>query len=468
MAGLRRRVAVRGWLRWEPSRPPSTGRAEQITARPASVRTSRRCPPVVAGRAAACSPRGRVDGRRDGGADPKRCGWATHLSLSLPHRLAYVRCMREHPENPSSNQLAAGVTEEDMMAAVEGSGYGLQSVAVDKIMATAVDVLETSEGTAGDSQSWRIQCQEEWSYIDSDSQDSRNLDALISVDLTSSDSSNKPRAESAGETLRIHLDLLIECKQSELPFVFFMRRTRAGDVPRIIGLPHELLSVKLEDHDFAIGMRTYDVLGLRGLPLTQRAETAISMSKTHRRGKSLELSGEEAFRGVALPLSKALRYYEGLTQPKEPKLYTHVRLVMPVAVVRAPMVGVSLEDGEPRLTAMPWVRLIRMDPGDDSPFSQFCEPVAIDVVHVDFLETYARITFESGVIASQRLVEFAVPCLTGEAIAMESLEISGDRSRKPSYLFMRPSISEEEFMKRWLERFWRAHSRTPQDSEGSA
>ncbi len=405
--------------------------------------------------------------------------WPSHerldrLTSPLWDRFTYSRAMREHPENPSANSLAAGVTEEDMLAAIEASGYGLQSVAVDKIIATAVDVLQTTGHPTDEPVSLRIHNQEEWSYIDPDSQETRTLDALISINLTNSDYMDKPRAERPAETIYINLDLLIECKQSELPFVFFMRSTGTGDVPRVIGLPHDWLSVKSKDDDFPFKMRVYDALGLYNLPLRERPDTAISMTRTHRKGRSLELSGEEAFRSIALPLSKALRYYENLTQTKEPKLYTHIKLVMPVAVVRAPMIGVSMEDGSPSMIATPWVRLVRMDPGDDSPFSQFCQPVAIDVVHIDYLEKYAKVALESCVEASQRIADFAIPCLTGEAMtptfSLEDTKQPDDgtaSSPKEYYRSMRPTMSGEDFMKRWLEWFWRAHSSDSAEDEPS-
>jgi hypothetical protein len=257
----------------------------------------------------------------------------------------------------------------------------------------------------------RVDCQEEWAYIDADSQETRQLDGLIALDVTSAE--YKPYPDSPRETIRCSLDLLIECKQSELPFLFFMRRANTGDVPRIVGLPHEWLSIGTDDHpDIHLGMRPYDALGFYSLPLARRPSTAISMTKAQwKSGSVLQLSGEDVFRGIALPLSKAVRYYETMIKPKEPTLYTDVRMVVPVAVVRAPMIGVSMEGGQPSMLATPWVRLVRLDPGNRSSTSGSNQSTSIDVVHIDFVEEYARVAIEAAMEAERRIAEFAVPGL---------------------------------------------------------
>jgi hypothetical protein len=229
--------------------------------------------------------------------------------------------MDEAAGNPPTNRLPGGVTDQGILAAIESSGYGLQSVAADKIIATAEEMLGTERPPLDGSVRSRVDCQEEWAYIDADSQETRQLDGLIALDVTSAE--YKPYPDSPRETIRCSLDLLIECKQSELPFLFFMRRANTGDVPRIVGLPHEWLSIGTDDHpDIHLGMRPYDALGFYSLPLARRPSTAISMTKAQwKSGSVLQLSGEDVFRGIALPLSKAVRYYETMIKPKEPTLY---------------------------------------------------------------------------------------------------------------------------------------------------
>lgn len=382
--------------------------------------------------------------------------------------------MDEYPGNPTTNKLTAGVTDEDILKAIKSSGYVLQSVAVDRIINSAANVLRSSEIIDSKSVGYRFRCQEEWSYLDRDSGDTRALDALISVDITD-ERSRKPLAESPAETLYFYVDMLMECKQSDLPYLFFMRPANTGDVPHFSGLPYEWLSIQNAGSAFAVRMRTYDVLGTYDLPIAKVPPTAISMSKARRQGKSLELSGEEAFKGLALPLSKALQYYYKLTQPSKQNLYTHVHLVLVVAVLRAPMIGVSMADGEITTTALPWVRLVRVDPAAESWHSEFSEPMAIDVVHADYLAEYTKFAMESCLDISRRMMKFANPLLSGTAVRLEdedesgTSEPSGDAAttnvanETPFYESMRSVISDEEFMAGWTEWFARQHSPATED-----
>ncbi|MGW2932790.1 hypothetical protein ACWDA7_13200 [Streptomyces sp. NPDC001156] len=75
--------------------------------------------------------------------------------------------MEASPGNPEENQLGAGVKEEDLLKAVTPSGYPLQSVAVDSIASKLTSDQQP------------LQVQEEWSYIDEDTGEFRNLDAYV-------------------------------------------------------------------------------------------------------------------------------------------------------------------------------------------------------------------------------------------------------------------------------------------------
>lgn len=212
--------------------------------------------------------------------------------------------MRVHPNNPSSNVLGGGITADQLSNAIAHSGYPLQSQVVDSVLAA----LQAEDLTA--------HVQEEWSYIDSDENQVRNLDALISAELHKRTPANSEEPKEPSEYLRFTLDLLIECKQSELPFVFFVRPT-GSNRPTLGGMPHRTISVRTghDDAEFLVEMSIDDALGTYDLPLSNPELTAIAMTRAHRRGKDLELSGDEAFRGLSLPLLKAESHYLAMAEP---------------------------------------------------------------------------------------------------------------------------------------------------------
>jgi hypothetical protein len=386
--------------------------------------------------------------------------------------------MDQHPDNPSGNILGAGVSDADLLSAIIASGYPLQSIAVDKIVGQLDDLIEYPEDRrAGRSIKYSIQ--EEWSYIDADSGEARNLDALIGAYIpTESGDPSDPIASNPQSTLRHHLEFLLECKQSELPYVFFLRSAPTGDVPRLVGLPYEDLSIAVDDYkEFEFGMSTYDVLGLYELPLAQEPVTAIAMSKAHRKGSKLELSGEDAFRAITLPLVKALKYYSQIITPKsEDRLYHDIRVIIPLAVLNAPMVGVRMIEGEARIEAIPWVRLVRVDPGEDL-HRAYINITSIDVVHIDYLEEFVRFAHDAAVEVARRINAFTVPILTGEAInsfredsGAESESVTEEMAvhEPPPYTGMVAHQSDEEFMNDWRRRSREIHSPRPPSSKGES
>ena len=100
--------------------------------------------------------------------------------------------MKISSENPESNVLGKGIEESDIALAVRASGYPLQII-VSKILGDKFHLIE------------------EWSYRDGDTE--RTIDLLAEMQLFDF-SEPQPR-------VRPTLNLLIECKQSDLPYIFF-------------------------------------------------------------------------------------------------------------------------------------------------------------------------------------------------------------------------------------------------------
>ena len=108
--------------------------------------------------------------------------------------------MKMHSDNPPGNAIGPGTSEESLKQAINESGYPLQAVAADQLQKTFA---------ASKVQSFLIQ--EEWPYYEWQHPSS----------LTGYPSSSV--AKTTGHICRPVIDLLIECKQIELPTVFFVR-----------------------------------------------------------------------------------------------------------------------------------------------------------------------------------------------------------------------------------------------------
>jgi hypothetical protein len=118
--------------------------------------------------------------------------------------------MHSFKDNPATNVLGGGITEEQLNNAVLRSGYPLQTKVA----------LELRK---------EFSVFEEWSFLDEKTHELRTIDLLAEKQLTR-------YKEPSG--VQCFLDLIIECKQSELPYIFFlatMSRT-PGNFPYIAGL----------------------------------------------------------------------------------------------------------------------------------------------------------------------------------------------------------------------------------------
>ena len=352
--------------------------------------------------------------------------------------------MKSADGNPPANALGGGVTEAELTEAINKSGYPLQSVVVDRVLAGL------SEGD--------VNCtvQEEWPFEDRDSGQVRQLDALVDCQVAVGEAYAAPeRPRRAQDYIRTYLDLLIECKQSELPFVFFIRQSPTGEVPTIAGLSIRELSLKeADDDDLAVGMSAYDALGIWDLDFAKHPITAISMTRVQRKGHSLELSGEDAFRGLALPLLKAVDYFVQESEPDRHRLYQDLRMVVPLVVLRAPIVAVRMKQEKAVMEAVPWVRVLRTEPGSDSRF-QLSHSKSFDVVHVDHLKSYISMVLDAATEFSVRVRDFAMQLLTGEALwGFETEE--GDEAVEPlPFRQLKAPLSDSQFDKlmsmRWRE-----------------
>lgn len=267
--------------------------------------------------------------------------------------------------NPEGNALKAGVTIENLKKAIEKSGYPLQT--------TVYELLKSE-----------FFIQQEWGFRDRLTGDMRAIDLLAMRDL-----GHLPSEESR---VRPTLSILIECKQSEMPFVFFSPSSGTGKhaLPRVCGLQRDDVVIKTDDDRsswtfpvmYALQLTEEDFFTTRGFSI---------MSKCARKGTDLELSGMDAYNGIVIPLLSAAAHFTQASKPSEIAHWFDAYLVCAVAVVDAPMVTAVSGPRGIELEMSPWCRLFRHEPDQPGAFMGHTGVVsAIDVVHKDFFREYLQ------------------------------------------------------------------------------
>jgi hypothetical protein len=231
---------------------------------------------------------------------------------------------------------------------------------------------------------------EEWPYIDADSGDPRTLDIYASRLLS------EIKALDFTPRLDQMLALLIECKQSELPYVAFESVSPPAywAFPLICGAPHSEISI---EPDTATGhsttVRLPTALGLQPHRFVETPPLASMLSSVDRRGGEkgkLDLTGEQAYNRIMLPLTKALRHYRNYWRTKASAGPKVAHLTLGIAVVDAPLLLAHVPGDRPQLEHVAWFRMIRHHTQEErgSRFEQ--DPSFIDVVHKDFFQDYLR------------------------------------------------------------------------------
>jgi hypothetical protein len=271
--------------------------------------------------------------------------------------------MKQAPNNPRSNALIAGTTDALVADAISRSGYPLQV-----IVATLLRD--------------QMMIHEEWAYLDRDTKELRALDIRAGVALYNR--RDQPR-------IRPHLDLLIECKQSELPYVFFLSSQNrwTPDFPVFAGLAHRTIEINTDDDRSTWSLGAVRALGLEADTfLTTEPSHCATFSKCVRKGKALDLSGTEPYHAIVLPLVKAMGHLQVSEAPPKTAYYFDLHIGVAVAVLDAPMIAVEVTPTGNELTLTPWARVIRHEYLDGRERRDHSRWFAIDIVHKDFLREY--------------------------------------------------------------------------------
>jgi hypothetical protein len=165
--------------------------------------------------------------------------------------------------NPNTNKLPAGIAEADVHSAITKSGYPLQNIVADYCEKAGFRAIE------------------EWSYLDKDAEQLRTIDVKAEKPLFN-------YQKESGAKIRPSLVLLIECKQSELPYVFFLSRhpIHVSHFPVFAGLRHREIAIKTEDDFSTFNVGILGALGLESHSFLTREgkvnRTRISPMGAHR------------------------------------------------------------------------------------------------------------------------------------------------------------------------------------------
>src|ERR1051325_9310089 len=129
--------------------------------------------------------------------------------------------MRESEINPDANHLPNAITESQLADAIKASGYPLQTL--------VAECLKSHFGL-----------RHEWAYLDRQTKELRAIDLLAERDLYD--------WKTAHPRVRPRLDLLIECKQTELPHLFFVAEPPwTADFPVLAGLRSKNVEITSDD-----------------------------------------------------------------------------------------------------------------------------------------------------------------------------------------------------------------------------
>lgn len=264
------------------------------------------------------------------------------------------------------NTLPPGLSLEQLETALLQSGYPLQT-AISELLRTDFHVLP------------------EWGFRDRVSGSLRTLDLLALHPLS--------KVASDESRVRPGLALLIECKRSDLPFVFFsehdLSHLQSDEFPRVCGLRKEMIRVKTDDDGSSWLFRPLYALELDKSSFIKSVDACSVFSKCVRKGSAIELSGTEAYSSIMMPLMSAVEHFAKVSAPPRTAFWFDAFLVVPIAVIDAPMVAFDPNASEDRVNYTSWHRVFRNEPENQSAaWGHLGSVSAVDIVHRDYFENY--------------------------------------------------------------------------------
>lgn len=208
------------------------------------------------------------------------------------------------------------------------------------------------------------------------------------IDLVATRELSQPAPEES--RIRPTLTVMIECKQSDLPYVFFSTSSAPWrlDLPTVCYSGAQEVVVTTDSNPTSWHFSAMEALDLTGHSF-HGVEGFSIVSKCARKGPRLELSGTDAYNGIVMPLISATTHFIEASRPPSTAHWFDAYLVCAVAVVDAPMIVTTNGPSDLELEARPWCRLFRHEPKDYGEFlGEVGRHLAVDVVHKDFAAQY--------------------------------------------------------------------------------
>jgi len=266
--------------------------------------------------------------------------------------------MRTASANPTGNALPPSTKDKAIIDAIELSGYPLQGVVTSKLLNLGFSAAE------------------EWGYIDSDTNENRALDVNGWKEIPADDQ----------KRIRGDITLLIECKRSVHPYVFFKKVADVGvpGFPVVASCPR----IGLQDNHKSTSIWPLSRLVCSNeMSFLQEPPLCSVFSQADLQKDKAKLSGEEPYKSIILPLTKVVNYIEDQWRGRG----VYIKMLLLVCVVNSAMILVEAPNktADPVLT--PWIRIARQEAilkntGWDGSHRHY----AIDVVHVDFFDSFVR------------------------------------------------------------------------------
>lgn len=256
--------------------------------------------------------------------------------------------------------LPPGVDPVELTRAVGLSGYPLQTVVARQLLP-------------------QFRLTEEWGYVDRESREHRALDLF-----------GYARLEPESFGMAPAVNVLIECKRSELPYIFIeasIPRLPNG-FPSVVGLKNKRLSVHARNRSRDVSIA--EILGCSDLPFGKNPPAVAStFCRAERKGKSFELSGTVPYNNVVLPLASALDHHRSMWDGTGDQETYWPQLAFCICVADAPLLVASGTPEAPQLRNEPWIRIIRQEATKAGQFWS-TKHYVIDVVSREFLGDFVN------------------------------------------------------------------------------
>jgi hypothetical protein len=261
--------------------------------------------------------------------------------------------------------LSRGIKIEDINNAIRKSGYPLQNKVVN-IIKKLIPNINEEEG-----------------YLDKKTKELRSIDISAQKPLWNY-KEKQPR-------VRPELNLLIECKQSELPFIFFLSDNikETPNFPIFAGLHSNNIEITTDDDASTWSFSINQILELHNNKFIRNDPIfCTTMSKCERKGKSIELSGSNSFNNLIFPIISAMDFFIHEEKPSKSAQYFDLHMVIGLGVLDAPMIGVKIYGNKHKIKPIHWVRIVRHHPDKYDYWENKENIFGIDIVHKDYLKEY--------------------------------------------------------------------------------